>query len=205
MFLWIILAVFILLIATIIIFEIRNERKYQKSRREEKSKYQKPKREEKRPPRKPRIKIEPQTPTAPKVIQEAIPTEEPVKEPVKKTEPEIPKKILPECQYPTFKHDRLLEMGLSDSDAKEFVEELITQLDEQTNKIDDAINNANIHELELITHMIKGSASNLGTGGITDLLTEFNTYLKEGTDSDIIQTYANALTKYTSKLKAQYA
>ena len=175
----ILLTIFILLVITVIVVEIRNERKYQASRREERAKY-KASKTHKEP-----SQSKPETET--------------------QSQPKTPQKTLPKCHYPAFKHDRLLEMGLSQSEAKEFVEAFIVQLEEQNSSLNKAINDKNRQELERITHMLKGSASNLGTGGITDLLTEFNTYLKEHNDSEIIQTYGKAFEVYTEKIKNQYA
>jgi len=113
-------------------------------------------------------------------------------------------KELPDCKYPTFTHVRLVEMGLSDDEAKEFVNELIPQLEEQVPLIEEAINNADFTQIERVTHGIKGSATNLGTGGIADLLVEFNTYLKSGTDMDIVKAYHVHFVHYIEELKKQY-
>jgi hypothetical protein len=59
--------------------------------------------------------------------------------------------------------------------------------------------------MERLTHSIKGSATNIGTGGVSDLLVDCNTYLKTGTDIDIAKAYVAHLKQYTQELKAQYA
>ena len=117
----------------------------------------------------------------------------------------IEDKELPECKYPPFTHVRLVEMGLSDDEATEFVNELIPQLEEQVPLIEEAISNANFHQVEKLTHGIKGSATNIGTGGVADFLTEFNTYLKSGTDVDIIKAYHAHFIRYIEELKKQYS
>ena len=96
-------------------------------------------------------------------------------------------------------------MGLSDDEAKEFVTELIPQLEEQIPLIEEALNIPDYHQIERLTHSIKGSATNIGTGGISDLLVDYNTYLKEGTDIDISKAYFEHLKHYTQELKTQYA
>ena len=96
-------------------------------------------------------------------------------------------------------------MGLSDEEAQEFVQELIPQLEEQIPPIEKVLVNSDFHQMERLTHSIKGSATNLGTGGISDLLVECNTYLKTGTDIDIAQAYFEHLKHYTRELKKQYS
>ena len=95
-------------------------------------------------------------------------------------------------------------MGLSDDEAKEFVTELIPQLEEQIPLIEEALNTPDYHQVERLTHSIKGSATNIGTGGISDLLVDYNTYLKDGTDIDIAKAYFEHLKHYTQELKKQY-
>ena len=113
-------------------------------------------------------------------------------------------KELPSCEYPPFTHVRLVEMGLSDDEAIEFVNELIPQLEEQVPLIENAINSADFHKIEKLTHGIKGSATNLGTGGVSDLLSEFNTYLKSEVDVDIVKAYHAHFIHYIEELKKQY-
>lgn len=96
-------------------------------------------------------------------------------------------------------------MGLSDDEAKEFVQELIPQLESQVPLIEEVLNIPDFHQMERLTHSIKGSATNIGTGGISDLLTACNTYLKNGTDIDIARTYFEHLKYYIQELKQQYA
>ena len=117
-------------------------------------------------------------------------------------------KDLPSCQYPPFSHARLIEMGLSDEESKEFVQELIPQLLTQISLIQNAIPLSDFKEIERLTHSIKGSATNLGTGGISDLLVEFNTYLKNDAnmiDRDVVDTYLKYLIHYTQELEKEYS
>ena len=96
-------------------------------------------------------------------------------------------------------------MGLSDEEAKEFVAELIPQLEVEIPLIEAAIQDGDFDKMERLTHGIKGSATNLGTGGVSDLLVDYNTYVKTGTDTDIGKAYLEHLVRYTNELKAQYA
>jgi hypothetical protein len=67
------------------------------------------------------------------------------------------------------------------------------------------MNIPDFHKMERLTHSIKGSATNLGTGGVSALLVDCNTYLKTGTDIDIAKAYFKHLVHYTAELKTQYA
>jgi len=201
---FILLSIFLIIVGAIIFFEIRNERRYQQKRTEERQKTFK---------KKPDISTLSKAPVADKPIieveeksipvpQEEVKQEEPKKDEEKKEEPA---KKLPQANYPGFTHKRLIDMGLSDTEAREFVQELIPQLETQIPLIEEVLNIPDFHQVERLTHSIKGSATNIGTGGISDLLTEYNTYLKTGTDIDIAKTYFEHLKHYTEKLKTQYA
>ena len=121
-------------------------------------------------------------------------------------EPVVTKKIdLPECNYPKFDHSRLISMGLSDDEAKEFAAELIPQLETHIPLIKETIEILDFHNMERLTHSIKGSSTTVGTGGISDLLIEFNTYVKTGTELAIVEAYFEQLKRYTQELKQQYS
>jgi len=219
----VILAIFIFLIALIIFLEYRNEKKYQEKRRQNRGRQTRNKRTttpsqapqkitpkaKPEPKPEPKIEVKPEPKVEPKPEPKPEPKIEVKPEPV--PEVEIPKeeikeaKQLPEANYPPFTHVRLVEMGLSDDEAKEFVTELIPQLEEQIPLIEEALNVPDFHQMERLTHSIKGSATNIGTGGISDLLVDCNTYLKEGTDIDIARAYFEHLKHYTKELKTQYA
>lgn len=183
-----ILSVFVLIVFLLIFLEYRNEKKYQDERRKQRQQSNHP---TKKPDsiKQPEPKIE--------VRHEQKP------EPKIEVKPE-PKK-LPEGNYPPFTHIRLLEMGLSDEEAKEFVLELIPQIQTQIPLILEATQALDFHKMERLTHSIKGSATNLGTGGVSDLLVAYNTYLKTGTDIDIAKAYFDHLVRYNSELKEQYS
>ncbi len=96
-------------------------------------------------------------------------------------------------------------MGLSDEEAKEFVAELIPQLEMEIPLLEEAMQEGDFPKMERLTHGIKGSATNLGTGGVADLLVDYNTYVKTGTDIDIVKAYYENLVHYTAELKTQYS
>ena len=216
-----ILLLLILVIVIIIFIEYRNEKKYQAKRREQRT-------QKKSEPRKlvvrkapPKSKAEPKPEPEPEPIPkpEPEPEPEPIPEPTPEPEP-IPEpepapevktpevketKKLPEANYPEFSHIRLVEMGLSEEEAKEFVAELIPQLETEIPLLEAALKEGDFHKMERLTHGIKGSATNLGTGGVADLLAEYNTYLKTGTDIDIAEAYIEHLKEYTNALKIQYS
>ncbi|MEA3456339.1 MAG: Hpt domain-containing protein, partial [Campylobacterota bacterium] len=113
-------------------------------------------------------------------------------------------KEIPIGDYPDFSNSRLLDMGLSQEDANTFVHELIGQVDDHIPQIEAAIVSEDYEQIERLTHSIKGSATNLGTGGIADVMVDFNTYCKSGTDERVIMAHLNNLKAYQEKLKSQF-
>ena len=114
-------------------------------------------------------------------------------------------KNLPSCKYPKFNYTRLLDMGLSEEEVLEFVQELIPQLKTQIPLIEEAFEKEDFHSMERLTHSIKGSSTTVGTGGISDLLVECNTYLKTGKELSIIRAYIDYLIQYTEELEKQFS
>lgn len=215
----IVLSIIVVAIIWVIYIEYKNAQKYKKQREEKRNLRRTPpttaeveepliKKEEPKPeplkeevvvtPKK--VEIEPEPAPEPEVIVEEPKVEE-------KIEVEVTvAKELPQCDYPPFDHARTVEsLGLSEEEAKEFVGELIIQIDTQLPLIKQELETGDFHKLEKLTHSIKGSATNLGTGGVSDLLVDFNTYLKQGTDMEIVQNYFACLENYTQQLKEQYS
>lgn len=206
-----IISIFVFLVVLLIFFEYRNEKKYQKERRQQRQTPSSPKRtspqeKPKRVAPKPTPSPEPEPEVKPEPAVEVKPEAELKPEPEPEPKKEVPAetKKLPEANYPQFSHVRLIEMGLSDEEAKEFVAELIPQIETEIPLIEAAIEKGDFHDIEKLTHGIKGSATNLGTGGVSDLLTDYNTYVKTGTDVDIAKAYLEHLVHYTNELRAQY-
>jgi len=121
-------------------------------------------------------------------------------------QPQIDKEelSLPNCDYPVFSYSRLLDMGLSQEDANDFVLDLIKQVEDTLPQIEEAISKNDITHLEELTHSIKGSSTNIGTGGIADLLIDFNTYTKSNSDTVILKHYQKYLMIYLQDLKEKY-
>lgn len=176
---FILLFIFLFIVLVIVVLEIRNERKYQ----------------ENRPQRRVRNKNDVDKKTREVQNNKVAPKVKPQKE----------EKRLPVCTYPSFTHKRLIEMGLTQEESREFVQELIPQLETQIPLIEEKLNEADFYQMERLTHSIKGSATNLGAGGVSDLLVECNTYLKTGTDKEVAKAYVEYLKHYTQELKMQYA
>ena len=101
------LSIFIILLLFIIFREYTNEKKYQAQRHQRRSKH---------------------TPKVKKTQDIASPSSKTLKPTPKKSPPSL---SLPEANYPQFTHQRLVEMGLSNDEAKAFVQELIPQLEIQ--------------------------------------------------------------------------
>ena len=96
-------------------------------------------------------------------------------------------------------------MGLSQEEAKEFVQELIPQIGAQIPLLKEAMAISDFRNMEQLTHSIKGSSTTVGTGGVSDLLADFNTYLKSGAEPAIAEAYLEHLNHYYEELKEQYA
>ena len=121
-------------------------------------------------------------------------------------EPEVTEKIdLPECKYPKFNYSRLVDMGLSKDEAIEFIKELIPQIKTQIPLIKEAMEASDFHNMERLTHSIKGSSTTVGSGGVSDLLVEFNTYLKTGKELPVAEVYIKHLNHYCEELEKEYA
>ncbi len=123
-----------------------------------------------------------------------------------KVKPDIAEKIdLPECKYPKFDYSRLVDMGLSKDEAVEFIKELIPQIKTQIPLIKEAMEASDFHSMERLTHSIKGSSTSVGSGGISDLLIEYNTYLKTGKELPVAEAYLKHLNYYCKELEKEYA
>ncbi len=219
----VIIGIILFIIALVIYLEYRNEKKYRQERQKrDRAKHQKKKPEpkiskrsaaEKPAVREPKHTYEPrkttqQTPKTPVSTQAPVTPKEETK-PVQEAPEAAPKKEqpatkLPEGDYPDFNYDRLIEMGLSEEEAHEFIQELIPQIGDQIPLIDEAMKIPDFHKMERLTHSIKGSSTTIGTGGVSDLLVEYNTYLKTGSELPVAEAYQEHLKHYFEKLKKQF-
>jgi cell division protein FtsI/penicillin-binding protein 2 len=234
MFASVVIGIIVLIIAIIVYVEYKNEKTYQKERKrrsEERRKPKHPRRPEEKiqkPVQKKKTtgnRTKAPTPDAKKPVTPVVKKEEnktsPVKDDVlkpseenKTSKEEIPSAAvekkektydLPACEYPKFDYSRLLKMGLSEEEAIEFIKELIPQLKVQIPLIKEAMDQKDFHSMEKLTHSIKGSSTTVGTGGVSDLLSEFNTYLKTGKDVPVAEVYFKHLNRYTDELEKQFA
>jgi len=205
---YIIISIFVLILVIFVYLEYKNEKKYQEERRQ---KHPSIKKEEKRPVTKPRKvpsakELEAKKEQEKKREQEKRLEEKRLEEQRLEEQKPEPKSITVSLgDYPKFDHSRLIEMGLSQEEAKEFVRELIPQIGAQIPLIKEAIAIPDFHEIERLTHSIKGSSSTVGTGGVSDLLDDFNTYLKSGAEPAIAEAYLEQLNHYYEELKEQYS
>jgi len=107
--------------------------------------------------------------------------------------------------YAPFDHSRTMEeFGLSKEDADDFIVELILQIEAEMPALETAVEMKDNKRIEDISHMIKGSATNLGTGGAADVLVDFNTYMKTGSDPAVIATHMRHLQRALGELKEQF-
>ena len=107
--------------------------------------------------------------------------------------------------YPEFDNARAVEqLGLSQEEADMFIFELVTQIEEEIPNLDAAIAANDVDRLEKVSHMLKGSATSLGEGGVADVLVAFNTYCKDGNDPQVIKDHMENLRYYFGKLKEKF-
>jgi len=122
--------------------------------------------------------------------------EEPTPEPVETTLP---------YEYTVFDNARTMEeFGLSKEEADEFIVELITQVEDEMPALESAVEAHDAKQIEDISHMVKGSATNLGTGGIADVLIDFNTYMKSDNDPAVVAGHMVNLHRALKELKEQF-
>ena len=109
-------------------------------------------------------------------------------------------------EYGPFTHQRLVEtMGLSPEEADEFVLELIHQLESAIVQLDESIEKGDVEEIEHITHGLKGAALNIGSGGVADILVDYNTEMKDGKSLEKAAAYQELLRHAVSDLKIEYS
>ena len=202
---YIILSVFVLIILLFVYNQYRNEKKYQEERRQKHDRRKSPVAEKKPSPLPPQNKDIKKEPVVEQETQKTPIVESPtiIEETVEITEE--PKNIaITLADYPKFNYSRLLDMGLSQEDANEFVKELIPQIGAQIPLIREALESSDFDTMERLTHSIKGSSTTVGTGGVADLISDFNTYLKSGAELSIAEAYVERLNHYYEELKEQY-
>ncbi len=107
--------------------------------------------------------------------------------------------------YLPFDNTRAMEeFGLPKEDADLFVVDLISQIEDELPALQVAVEARDNKKIEDISHMIKGSATNLGTGGAADVLVDFNTYMKSGNDPVVIAAHMRNLNRALADLKEQF-
>lgn len=223
----IVIGIIIFIVILIVYFEYKNEKAYQEKRRQEKKKKKLTPKATRRPAPAPQkketqkehsLKAKKKKPTAetkleianiPQSAKTKPPSEVPKKKKnqvVKETlgTEEKPSTELPKCEYPKFNYSRLMAMGLSEEEAHEFIWELIPQILEQIPLIEKAMEVPDFHKMERLTHSIKGSSTTIGTGGVSDLLVDYNTYLKTGEELVVAKEYQKHLKYYLQKLQEQF-
>ncbi|WP_345973544.1 hypothetical protein [Sulfurimonas diazotrophicus] len=104
--------------------------------------------------------------------------------------------------YPPFNNARAVEeFGLSQEEANSFIGELVSQIESELPALVAAVTALDMVRVEEAIHKLKGSTSNLGEGGMTDLLSDFNDYVKKGRDPDTLDEYVANLNYYLAELK----
>ncbi len=86
-----------------------------------------------------------------------------------------------------------------------FIGELVTQIESEIPNLEAALKEGDKERLERVSHMLKGSATSLGEGGVADVLVAFNTYCKNCTDLEVARGHLEDLKHYFKALKAKFA
>ena len=152
--------------------------------------------------------IEPEAPTLEPFIVEEEFEESEIVEADTVADVEVPPEPIVEdtYDYATFDNTRTMEeFGLSREEANDFILDLITQVEEELVKLEAAVEAHDTKKIEDISHMIKGSATNLGTGGIADVLVDFNTYMKSASEPEVIASHMRNLHRAYDELKTQFS
>ncbi len=127
-------------------------------------------------------------------------------QPVFKNISQTKRAIVEQKRYDHFDPSRLVKtMGLSQKEADEFVFELIDQLENAIIRLDEKIEEEDFDGMERIIHDLKGAASNIGTGGVADILIEYNNEMKNCRDLEIATAYRDLLKKAIDDLKIEYS
>jgi len=147
------------------------------------------------------------TPIAPEPVPERVPEPEPMPapEPEETVAEEAPSEEDAGVVYPPYNDQRAIDqLGLSQEEADAFVAELIGQIDAAVPNLEAAVEAGDFEQIERVSHMLKGSATSLGEGGIADQLVEFNTYCKHGTDITVIHEFMQSFYREFEALKLQF-
>lgn len=145
------------------------------------------------------VPVEPERPVFEERVTEVI--EEPVVEALQ-VEVEAEEEAY---DYPVFDNTRTMEeFGLSKDEADDFIVDLIHQVEVEMPGLEEAVSRQDNKKIEDVSHMIKGSAINLGTGGIADVLIDFNTYMKTANDPSVIAGHMRNLRRALKVLKEQF-
>ena len=122
-----------------------------------------------------------------------------------KASEKVEEAVADDYDYPTFDNTRTMEeFGLSKEEADDFIVDLIQQIEDEMTSLIAAVKSNDSKQIEDISHMIKGSATNLGTGGVADVLIDFNTYMKTNNDPEVIANHMRHLNRALKELKGQF-
>ncbi len=127
---------------------------------------------------------------------------------------EVPEEVIAEPQpvieeepynYAPFDNARTMEeFGLSKEEANDFIVDMIQQIESELPGLEEAVSANDSKRIEDISHMLKGSATNLGTGGVADVLVDFNTYMKTSDDPAVIAKHMHNFRRALKELKEQF-
>ena len=113
---------------------------------------------------------------------------------------------IPTKQYAPYNNSRAVdEMGLSQEDADAFVSDLIKAIEVEIPTIEAAIMTQDYKVIEEIVHTITGSASTLGSGGISSAFISFYAAVQHRDSFQKIYVQLQNVKYYLKELKEQFS
>jgi len=112
---------------------------------------------------------------------------------------------IPTKAYPKYDNIRAVdEMGLTREEADSFVLDLIKAIEAEIPRIEEAILGSDYKTVEEIIHMITGTSSTLGTGGISSAFISFYTSVQHRDNFQSLYIHLQNVKYYLDELKGQY-
>ena len=113
--------------------------------------------------------------------------------------------VIPTKEYPKYDNTRAVEeMGLTQEEADNFVQDLVKALESEMPRIEVAIKGSDHKAVEEIVHTITGSSSTLGSGGVSSALISFYTAVQHRDDFQKLYTHLQNVKYYLAELKEQH-
>ncbi len=112
---------------------------------------------------------------------------------------------IPTKTYPKYNNARAVnEMGLTQAEADSFVHDLAHVIETELPRIEEAILGSDYKTVEEIVHTITGSASTLGTGGVSSAFISFYTAVQHRDKFQQLYVHLQNIKFYLAELKEDF-